>query len=70
MQKLQIEPPLVPTSVAAARLYVSPRTMIRWRELRKGPCFVRAGRRVLYRITDIDEWLDASRAEMVGEATA
>jgi len=44
--------------------------MIRWRELRKGPCFVRAGRRVLYRITDIDEWLDASRAEMVGEATA
>ncbi len=67
MHQVNNEPPLVTTAVAARRLYVSPRTMIRWRELRKGPPFVRAGRRVLYRISDIDAWLDKHRAEMVAD---
>lgn len=61
------EAQLITTELAAEKLFLSPRTMIRWRELRKGPAFVKAGRRVLYRVSDIDSWLDSNKAEMVGE---
>jgi excisionase family DNA binding protein len=43
---------------AAEYLRVAPRTLQRWRQLGRGPRFVRAGRRVLYRQRDLDDWLD------------
>jgi excisionase family DNA binding protein len=43
---------------ASEYLRVAPRTLQRWRQLGRGPRFVRAGRRVLYRKHDLDDWLD------------
>ncbi|WP_018649487.1 MULTISPECIES: helix-turn-helix domain-containing protein [unclassified Thioalkalivibrio] len=42
---------------AAEYLHLSPRTLIRWRNMRKGPPWVKAGRRVIYRRADVDAWL-------------
>ncbi len=39
-------------------LSVSPRTLERWRVEGIGPQFTRAGRRILYRMTDVDCWLE------------
>lgn len=33
-------------------------TLRKWRWLRSGPKFVKVGRLIRYRKTDIDEWLD------------
>lgn len=57
----------IDTNPAAKILHVSPRTLIRWRDLRKGPPFIKAGRRVLYRVSDIEAWLEKNKVEMVGE---
>jgi excisionase family DNA binding protein len=43
---------------ASEYLSVAPRTLQRWRQLGRGPKYVRAGRRVLYRKRDLDDWLD------------
>lgn len=67
MKQHHTEAQLITTELAAEKLFLSPRTMIRWRELRKGPAYVKAGRRVLYRVSDIDAWLERHKAEMVGE---
>ena len=37
-------------------LGVSERTLERWRVEGRGPKFVRAGRRPLYRLSDVDAW--------------
>jgi len=42
---------------------VSERTLERWRVEGAGPAFVKAGRRVLYRPQDLDDWLLASRRQ-------
>lgn len=57
----------IPTEAAATMLHLSPRTLIRWRDLRKGPTYIKAGRRVLYRVTDIELWLEKNKVQMVGE---
>lgn len=44
---------------ASAYLRVAPRTLQRWRQLKRGPRYVRAGRRVLYRQRDLDAWLES-----------
>jgi predicted DNA-binding transcriptional regulator AlpA len=44
---------------AAARLRLSERTLERSRVTGDGPPFVKAGRRVLYRPADLDEWIAA-----------
>lgn len=36
---------------------VSERTLERWRVEGSGPAFVKAGRKVLYRTVDVDDWL-------------
>lgn len=41
----------------AERLHISPRTIQRQRLEGTGPKFVKAGRRVLYRLSDIEAWL-------------
>nr|WP_231373888.1 helix-turn-helix domain-containing protein [Thioalkalivibrio sp. ALE11] len=42
---------------AAEYLHLSPRTLIRWRNMRKGPPWVKLGHRVIYRRADLDAWL-------------
>jgi excisionase family DNA binding protein len=42
---------------AADYLRVRPRTLQRWRQLGRGPKFTRAGRRVLYRMGDLEAYL-------------
>jgi excisionase family DNA binding protein len=44
---------------AAALLRLSERTLERMRVTGDGPPFVKAGRRVLYQQTDINEWIAA-----------
>ncbi len=54
---------------AAAMLGVSLRTLANWRTLGIGPAFVRVGRvhsRTLYRIDDLNTWLDNNRVETSG----
>ena len=42
---------------AAEFLCVSPLTLRKWRWEGKGPQFVKAGRKVLYRLQDIEDWI-------------
>jgi predicted DNA-binding transcriptional regulator AlpA len=42
----------------ATTVHVDTRTTLRWRNTGEGPPFIRVGtRRILYRCSDIDEWL-------------
>ncbi|WP_081616855.1 MULTISPECIES: helix-turn-helix domain-containing protein [unclassified Thioalkalivibrio] len=56
---------LLSTRQAAEFLHVSPRTLIRWRGERQGPPWVKAGRKILYRRSDLDLWIDRQRVEPV-----
>jgi predicted site-specific integrase-resolvase len=40
----------------ARRLGISPRTLEGWRWRGTGPCFVKAGGRVLYRLEDVEAY--------------
>lgn len=57
------------TQAEAARLLrVSPRTLERHRLTGTGPRFVKAGRRVLYRRSDLEVWADANTFSSTAEA--
>ena len=58
------------TQEAAERLRLSPRSLERFRLNGMGPCFVKAGRRVLYRISDLDAWANARTYASTAEAEA
>jgi hypothetical protein len=45
----------------------SERTLERWRVEGTGPPFVKAGRKVLYRPEDVEQWLLASRRHSTSE---
>ncbi len=45
---------------AAELLRISPRTLERYRVAGSGPRFVKAGRRVIYRSSDIEAWTEAN----------
>ena len=51
---------LLTEKVAARLLAVSNRTLQTWRFRGIGPAFVRAGRAVRYRQTDLDAWISAN----------
>ena len=57
---------LLATGEAAARLGLQPSTLEKWRSTGGGPLFVKLGRAVRYRITD----LDAFTAERLRAHTA
>ena len=44
---------------AAEYLGLSPNTLYVWRHRRQGPPSFRMGRRVMYRISALDEWVNA-----------
>jgi hypothetical protein len=52
---------LVFTSEAAAHCHLSPRTLEKRRVKGDGPPFYKVGRRVLYRLGDLDEWIARGR---------
>ena len=51
--------PVFDTLAAAPLLGVKPGTLEVWRCLGKGPRFVKSGSRVVYRLRDINEYLDS-----------
>lgn len=53
---------LMRTADAAAYIGVSPKTLLNWRSLRKGPVAVKQGRLLGYRLSDLDDYL-ASHVE-------
>ena len=54
----------------AKLLKVSLASIRRWRQLRTGPTYVKAGALVRYRLNDIEAWLEERevRAEAAGDA--
>jgi len=58
----------------AERYGVPPRTAQRWRHTGHGPRYTKIGRRVAYRVADIEEWLAthtyASRADELARQRA
>ena len=59
--------PLLTQERLSERIDVSERTLERWRVEGSGPAFVKAGRKVLYRTVDVDDWLAASRRKSTSE---
>ncbi|HEY8566538.1 MAG TPA: helix-turn-helix domain-containing protein [Beijerinckiaceae bacterium] len=53
-------PPVATTNQVAGLLQVSPRTLERWRYEGTGPAYVKAGRRVLYCRTALEDWIAQS----------
>ncbi len=47
---------LVPAKLAARLLGVHQNTLCKWRIAGRGPRFVKMGRRVAYRLSDIEKW--------------
>lgn len=47
----------VDEATAAELLSVAPMTLRSWRSRGDGPAYVKAGRRVVYRVADLEGWL-------------
>jgi hypothetical protein len=45
----------------ARRWRISPRTLERWRWLGQGPCYLKIGGRVAYRVEDVEDYEAARR---------
>lgn len=60
-------PTLYSTDGLADALGVSRRTIIRWRDQRRGPPWVRTNGVIRYRADDVDAWLCRHRHEPVAD---
>lgn len=60
----ELEPLLSPPDVSAL-FQIPGETLSRWRSQREGPAYLRMGRHVRYRASDIREWL-ATRERLAG----
>ena len=49
---------------SAEYLGICPRTLDNWRSQRRGPRYVAVGRRRVYRISDLEEYLEAHTVEV------
>lgn len=58
------------TTEAAKYVRCSSRTLEAFRLGGTGPKFVKAGRRVLYRVSDLESWLQAQTFQSTSEAEA
>ena len=52
-----LDEPLLPEDEAARILKVKKQTPAAWRNRGQGPAYVKVGRRVFYRPSDLREWL-------------
>lgn len=57
---------LLTANEVAARLNLSAFTLSNWRSRRFGPAFIRCGRRVMYRVEDVQAFVQARRVETSG----
>lgn len=57
----QIEEPLLITVEVSKVTGHSTRTLEKWRQNGKGPAFLKIGRSVRYRMSDIEAWLEQCR---------
>ena len=53
--------PLLSSADVAGLLGVSERTLEFWRYAGKGPAYVKVGKRVRYRLADVEAYLEANR---------
>ena len=51
--------PIFDTAAAAALLGLKPSTLEAWRYRGEGPLFVKCGARVIYRLRDINDYLES-----------
>ena len=54
----------------ARRWRLSPRTLERWRWVGQGPCFLKIGNRIAYRLEDIEAFEAEQLRVCTGEATS
>ena len=62
--------PLLTPQEAAEFLRSKDRTLERWRSTGDGPPFVKVGRKVVYRLTDLNAWLEQQRRTHTGAPAA
>jgi hypothetical protein len=60
-------PTVVPASDAARVLNLSQSTLAKLRVTGKGPAYCKLGRRVVYRLDDLDDWLTDCRRRSTSE---
>ena len=53
------EDKLYQTSDPALLALASPQTLAHWRCQMRGPCFIKAGGRIIYRGSDLNAWLES-----------
>lgn len=59
-----IDPESLITNDEAARLLgLKPQTLMMWRHESRGPAYVKVGRYVYYRRTDLSSWLTSHRCD-------
>lgn len=61
-------PRYLDTGQAAAYLGMSPATLNKMRVSGEGPRYVKAGRRVIYDVRDLDAWMEERKRSFTGEA--
>ncbi len=54
----------------AAKLHTKPAQLAQWRYRGLGPKFIKLGKSIRYRISDVDAWLDAQTRTCTGPALA
>lgn len=59
---------LLTPAEAAEKLRTGVRTIERWRHTGGGPRFLKVGRKVAYRIEDLEAWLQRQEREHTGSA--
>jgi hypothetical protein len=53
--------PLLTEAEASKRVKKAPRTLENWRRSGFGPAFIKLGRSVFYRASDLESWVEAQR---------
>ena len=64
---LELPDPLYRTPEAAHLLKSNPRTLERWRTIGDGPTFIKLGRRVAYRLSDLQAFVNEQSRKHTGE---
>lgn len=58
------------TPTTAERVGVKKNTLELWRMQGRGPKFVKVGRRVMYRVSDVEAFLDANTCQSTSDKSA
>ncbi|AHK80055.1 hypothetical protein M911_13840 [Ectothiorhodospira haloalkaliphila] len=62
---MKAQTPVLNPKEAATYVRSTERTLACWRSLGRGPKFVKVGRFVRYRVTDLDDWLEEHTRQCV-----